>query len=163
MNANKFSILALIFPLFCFSQNKNEDVYFIINKNHKKYTLDSHIIKSNFNSFNLYGSFSLYDKIKYKKRQEQIKKDKENGRPNYENNKRLPNTLTFRVKSKKKEIITHCNIHDLNLTLVNYDWLIENSWKENNSNILFKDLYFLFKIENDKYVKYKVARTVIAY
>ena len=47
----------------------------------------------------------------------------------------------------KKEIITHCDIHEQDLNLVDYNWLIYNSWKENNPNILFKDLYFLFKIE----------------
>ncbi|MEX1383835.1 hypothetical protein [Lutibacter sp.] len=157
MNVNKLLILALIFPLFCFSQNQKEDAYFIISKDHKEYTLGSHKNTSNFESF------SLYDKIEYNKRQERIKKDKDDGRPNYDNNKRLPNTLTFRVKSKKKEVITHCDIHKLKLNVVDYNWLIYNSWKENNPNILFKDLYFLLKIEKDKYLKYKVERTVIAY
>lgn len=32
MNVNKFLILVLIIPLFCFSQNKKEDAYFIVNK-----------------------------------------------------------------------------------------------------------------------------------
>lgn len=155
MNVNKFLILTLIIPLFCFSQKKKEDAYFIINKNHKEYTLGSHIIKSNFDSF------SLYDRIEYNKRQEQIIKDKENGKPNYDHNKRLLNTLTFRVKSKKEEVISQCDIHNLNI--VDYNWLIYNSWKENNHNILFKDLYFLFKVEKNKYIKYKVERTVIAY
>ncbi|APG65739.1 hypothetical protein LPB136_10345 [Tenacibaculum todarodis] len=67
--------------------------------------------------------------------------------------KRIPKTLTYRVKSNKKEIIAHCTIHDDNLKIIDYNWLMKNSWKENNPNIFFKDLYFLFKIEKDKYVK----------
>lgn len=164
MNVNKFLILVLITPLFCFSQNKKEDAYFIVNKNHKEYTLASHIIESNVTSFNSNSIFSLYDRTEYNKRQQEIAQEKkESTYWALGGGKRIPKTITFSVKSNKKETITHCDIHDLNLHLVNYNWLCHNHWKQNNPNILFKDLYFLFKIEKDKYIKYKVEATVIAY
>ncbi|WP_417784763.1 hypothetical protein [Tenacibaculum sp.] len=61
----------------------------------------------------------------------------------------------------RKETITHCDTHFLNL--VNYKWIQDNSWKENNPNVLFKDLYFLLKIKKDEYLKLRVERTLIAY
>lgn len=82
-----------------------------------------------------------------------IKKDKKNN-TYFALGKRIPKTLTF----SKITYIDHCDT--LFLNLVNYDWLLRNSWKENNPNILFKDLYFLLKINKYKYLKIKVVRVL---
>lgn len=164
MNVNKLIIIIVFIPFFCFSQNEKKDAYFIVNKNHKEYILSNYIVNPNFNPLKLNSSISLYNRIEYNKRQQEIVKEKkEDTYWALGGGKRIPKTLTFRLKNNRKEVITHCDIHELNLQLVNYNWLMHNSWTENNPNILFKDLYFLFKVEKDKYIKYKVKRTVIAY
>ena len=76
MNVNKIVILIMFIPFLCFSQNKKEEVYFIINKNHKKYKLNNHIIKTNVKSFRLYDSFVLYDRVEFNKRQKEISQEK---------------------------------------------------------------------------------------
>lgn len=163
MNVSKIIKILLIFPFFCFSQDKEKDAYFILNENHKKYTLGNYINKSNFSSFGLNDSFSLYDRVEFNIRQKKVAQEKKEGK--YNKFKywgiQIPNTSTYTVISDKKEVVNHCDIHNLNI--INYDWLIKNSWKENNPNILFKDLYFLIKTENNEFIKYKIARTVIAY
>lgn len=166
MNVNKLLTLVVLIPFLCFSQKgKNEDVYFIINKNHEKYIVSKYINNPNFNPLKLYSSIGLYDRTEYNKRQKRINKEKREGRyfGAWGEGSRIPKTLTFRLKKNKKQTISHCDIHKENLKIIDYKWLINNSWTENNPNILFKDLYFLFKVEKDKYIKYKVERTVIAY
>lgn len=152
MNAIKLLIIFILIPFLCFSQTKDQDAYFILNKKHKEYKLIITEYKSRITQF------SLYNRKQYEKREELIKKeDKEIFYSDY----KRPHSYLFRVKNNKKEIIEHCDLHQLNI--VDYEWLMKNSWKENNPNILFKDFYFLLKIEKDKLIKYKVGRTVIAY
>jgi len=66
------------------------------------------------------------------------------------------------VIKKEKEFLKGSDLNELRI--VDYDWVIKNGWKgRNNPNILFKNLYFLFKVKKDQFIKYKVGRTIIAY
>ncbi|WP_298782733.1 hypothetical protein [uncultured Polaribacter sp.] len=155
MNVIKVSIIFILIPFFCFSQSKDQDAYFVLNKDHKEYKLIITEYKSKITQF------SLYNRKQYENRGKLIEKNKNEGKDVFYSDYKRPHSYLFRVKNNKKEVITHCNLHQLNI--INYEWLIYNSWKENNPNILFKDLYFLLKIEKGKYIKYKVSRTVVAY
>ncbi|WP_299107174.1 hypothetical protein [uncultured Tenacibaculum sp.] len=133
------------------AQTKNDDAYYILNENHKEYVLRT----------NRTGRFNLYNRVEYEKREQQVLKDKKEGKfHNYQFYKRPQELIFNKVYGSKVEAINHCDTHFLNL--VNYKWIQDNTWKENNSNVLFKDLYFLFRVEKDKYLKFKVVRTAIA-
>lgn len=154
----KFTILILLFsinPFLCYSQSKDQDAYFLLNKDHKEYKL----IISEYES--KITQFGLYNRKQYENREELIEKNKKEGKNVLYSSYKRPSSQLFRIEGNKKEIITYCNLEKLNI--INYKWIIKNSWKENNPNILFKDLYFILKIEKDKYVIYKVSRTIIAY
>jgi len=157
MNIISYKLIITLFFLssILYSQTKNDDAYYILNENHKDY-----ILRTTGEDTNI-SMFSLYDRIEYEKREEQIKKDKKEGKFNsYQFYKRPQEFIFIKIYGSKVDIINHCDTYFLNL--VDYDWLIQNSWKEHNPNILFKDLYFLLKVEKDKYLKFKVRRTVIA-
>ncbi|MGG8498156.1 hypothetical protein ACQY1Q_17280 [Tenacibaculum sp. TC6] len=161
MNAviKNFIIILYFISFVSFSQTKKDDAYFILDNNNKEYTLGNR----NYTDKS-YESFPIYNRKEYEKREKKIAEEKKNGtyyRLDYYGNE-IPKTLSFRkVHGSKTETINHCDIHFLNL--VDYKWIRDNSWKENNPNILFKDLYFLLKIDKNKYLKFKVERTVIAY
>lgn len=159
MNVIKF--LVLFTTTFIFSQVKNEDVYFLINQNHFEYV----IIPQGGNFTNTTMSktikkFKLYDREEFEKLENLKKYDKKNG--TYKRFQFRPKESVFNVSKKSKnKTVDHCNIKKLNI--INYEWLIKNSWKENNPNVLFRDLYFLYKLDNNKFIRYKVNRSVIAY
>ncbi|WP_435260676.1 hypothetical protein [Tenacibaculum sp. nBUS_03] len=152
----KIFIVLFLYSLGSHSQTKKDDAFYILDKNHKDYTLKPDIIN------NETSNFRLYNRTEYKKRKDKILKDKRKGKfHGYQFYKR-PKELTFnKVYGSKIETINYCDINSLNL--VDYKWIQDNTWKENNPNILFKNLYFLLKIEKKKYLKFKVERTVIAY
>ncbi|MFT0156018.1 hypothetical protein [Tenacibaculum ascidiaceicola] len=151
----KLIITLFFFSSILYSQTNNDDAYYILNENHEEY-----ILKTNGKN-NKISRFSLYNRIEYEKREQQVLKDKKEGKfYNYQLYKRPQEFIFSKVYGSKVETINHCDTHFLNL--VNYEWLVQNSWKQNNPNILFKDLYFLLKVEKDKYLKFKVRRTVIA-
>lgn len=157
MNVISYKLIITLFFLSStlYSQTKNDDAYYILNENHKDY-----ILRTTGENTNI-SMFSLYDRIEYEKREEQIKKDKKEGKFNsYQFYKRPQEFIFIKIYGSKVDIINHCDTHFLNL--VNYKWIQDNTWKEHNPNILFKDLYFLLKVEKDKYLKFKVRRTVIA-
>jgi hypothetical protein len=68
------------------------------------------------------------------------------------------NKLEFSVISKSKELISIDKFKDK--WFVDYNWLRANSWKENNDNIVFKNLYFLIKVDYYQYQSFKVGRTL---
>ena len=134
MNATKISIVLFLISFLSYSQK--EDAYFLLDINHKDYVIRAMGTEIN-NIKDPYkiDIFYLYDRTQYLERKKQVEKD-------------------------KKELISHCDTHFLNL--VDYKWVQDNTWKENNPNILFKDLYFLLKTGKDEYLKFKVVRTIIA-
>lgn len=159
MNVIKLSTILFLYHFVCTSQTKKDDAFFILNNKAKDYVLK--VIEDNKtnNSYKISG-FRLYNRKEYEQRNNQIKEDKNKGKAiDYSNYKQLKE-LSFRVVfNSEREELNHCDTHFLNS--VNYEWIRMNSWKENNPNILFKDLYFLLKIKKDKYLKFKVKRTVI--
>lgn len=163
MNVTKLFIYLFIIPFLGFSQTKNDDAYYILDSNNPKYVITSTGGKEikNIVYKEKMGYFRFYKKNEYEKRKRLIKKDKEAGKFIWYQDYQIIETLSFDKRSySKTTYINHCDTHFLNL--VNYEWLIKNSWKQNNPNIVFKDLYFLLKVEKDKYLKIKVDRTVIA-
>lgn len=168
MNANKKILLYIIFfySVFTFSQKK-EDVYFIMDKNNNEY-----LITGELNSFTSY--ITIYNREEYEYHQKKVKEAKEKGKYTFDPEGGRDNLnihvskLTFKVKSKKKVTIRH---HDFyKLKIVDYNWLLTEGWKQINGKepktgkpLSFKDIYFLSKIDKDKYISYKVGVTVVAY
>ena len=154
--------------IFCFlfisiyAQTKKDDVYFVLNTNHKDYVIvaDGDEINEIKKPLNI-NMFYLYNKSQYLEREKQIEIDKKEGNfIGYQFYKR-PKELVFDVVDGSAETLSKCD--RLSLKIVDYKWVKMNTWKEGNTNILFKDLYFLFEVKKDKFIKYKVKRTVIAY
>ena len=166
MNAINYSlfITLFLFSSILYSQTKNDDAYYILNENHKDYVLlinGSTLEKYNNHAKENSDDFRFYNRIEYEKREQQVLKDKKEGKfYGYQFYKRPQEFIFSKVYGSKVEILNHCDTHFINL--VNYKWIQDNTWKELNPNILFKDLYFLLKVEKDKYLKFKVRRTVIA-
>lgn len=157
----KFFLILIIYSLGCASQTKNDDAYFILDSNHADYVIkgDGKVINDIKNPFNI-RKFYLYNRSQYNEREKQIEIDKKQGKfIGYQYYNR-PDELVFYVVNRHKESITNCDINSLRI--VDYKWVEMNTWKENNPNILFKNLYFMIKIEKDKYLKFGVERTVIA-
>ncbi|WP_027127523.1 hypothetical protein [Gelidibacter mesophilus] len=68
--------------------------------------------------------------------------------------------LTFEVMTTEEIKLSNNEIEKLNL--VNYNWILNNSWKKiAREPYDFKDIYFLKHIDNNDYVKYKVGVTII--
>jgi len=159
--AIRLFFIIFLYTHICASQIRKDDVYFILNINHENYVLiakgkEINEVKKPLNI----KMFYLYNKSQYTEREKQIEIDKKEGNfIGYQFYKR-PDELVFNVVSATAKTLTYCNIDSLNV--VDYKWVEMNTWKEGNTNILFKDLYFLFKIEKDKYLKFKVKRTIIA-
>lgn len=156
---NRLSLLLYICSFICNSQTDKKDAYFFLNMDQKKYILKTSgkYIDANTN-FNKIKKIYLYDKKLYEERENKIEKDKKEGNyfPSLHSNV-LPKTMLFTVLSKKREIIKHCD--SLLGNTIDLKWIQDNSWKENNPNILFKDLYFMLKTGKNRYIKYKVTRT----
>jgi hypothetical protein len=157
MNVNKLSIILLIIPFFCFSQKK--DAYFIIESDDKEYII-TNVFDEKLNFI------TIFERTGYKNYENDIQKFEEKLRnlgrkPTREEFSERPKLKSwdFEIISRKKVILNHCELQKLNL--VNFEWLKKNSWKENNPNILFKNLYFIYKIEKETYILYKVERTIV--
>lgn len=165
----KQTLLYIIFfySFFTFSQKK-EDVYFIMNKNNEEYVI-SHLMHGKD-----IGIIILSNRKEYEYHQKKVKEAKEKGTYDWDPEGGRDNLnihvskLIFKVKSKKKVIIEHCDFHQLKI--VDYNWLLTEGWKQINGKepdtgkpLSFKDIYFLHKIGKEKYISYKVSVTVVAY
>ncbi|MCI2230531.1 hypothetical protein MC378_15250 [Polaribacter sp. MSW13] len=159
MNANKYFITIFIFYCtFSFSQKK-EDVYFILKENNSQY-----LITANFNQDLEY--ITLFRRKEYELHKKKVKEAKKNGIYEYnpdsgrDNLKIKVPKLTFEIISKNK--ISECEF--LNLKLIDYKWILNNSWKKIAKQPYdFKDIYFLHKIKDGKYISYKVGLTIVEY
>ncbi len=167
MNANRLLVLFVFISFFSFAQKHRQDAYFLLENNNSEFIFSTETGKIN-SKTNLYeiDNFYLLRRYQYQTHKNNLKKFKQKlkdlGRnPTLEEFNKRPRLKSwgFEVISRKKVKINHCELHKLNL--VDFEWLKLNSWKENNPNILFKNLYFLFKIEDDTYISYKVDRTII--
>ncbi len=70
-------------------------------------------------------------------------------------------SLKFRIISRTGIKLNNCELQKLNL--VDYPWIKENSWKPINRKLYsvdFKDLYFIYKIKENHYIRYKVHITI---
>ncbi|KAB1159377.1 hypothetical protein F7018_03435 [Tenacibaculum aiptasiae] len=158
-------LFLFIIPLLFFSQTKNNDAYYILDIDNPKYIITNSGGKEiqNVKNKKCLQSFLFYDRNSYEKEKQQIENDKKEKKFYNFQSYKIVETLSFsRQHNSKTTFINHSDIVFSKLKLVNYKWLIQNSWKENNPNILFKDLYFLLKVDRDKYLKFKVGRTLIA-
>ena len=167
MNVNKLLILIVFIPFFSLAQKHKQDAYFLLENNNTEFIFFTETGEIN-SKTNLYeiDNFHLFRRNQYKTHKDDLKKFEQKlkslGRnPTLEEFNQRPKLRSwdFEVISRKKVIINHCELNKLNL--VNLEWLKKNSWKEKNTNILFKDLYFIFKVEKETYISYKVGRTII--
>lgn len=70
--------------------------------------------------------------------------------------------LTFEVLSYKKLTLTECDIKKLNV--VNYDWIINNSWKKITKQTHdFENIYFLHEVGSRQFIQYKVGVTIVSH
>ena len=152
----KYILIIFILPIISFSQEK-KDAYFIIDMNHGKYLIKTRGGSLNQSDHGKIDQFIIYNRFEYEK---DVKERKENEFIGFRG-KDIPKTLYFNVKKEKKQELEYDELQKLRK--VNYSWIKNNTWKENNSNILFKNLFFLFKNKNNIYIKYKVVRTIVAY
>ncbi len=157
---NKLIILLCMSFFICNSQTKKDDAYFVLNTNKKIYILKSSdkYINENTNLERI-NNFYIYDKKLYEERKNKIDQDKKEGNyfPSLYSNV-LPKTMLFNVINDEREIIKQSDI--LLKNIVDFKWIQDNSWKENNPNILFRNLFFLIKIDENRFMKYKVEKTV---
>ena len=165
MNVISYKLIIALFFLssILYSQTKNDDAYYILDINNSEYIITSSGGKDvkDIEAKEKMKYFKFYSRSAYEERKQQIKKDKKEGKFYGNQYYQILENLVFReVNNSNVTSINHCETHFLNL--VDYDWLVKNSWKQNNPNVLFKDLYFLLKIKKDEYLKFKVERTLIA-
>lgn len=153
MNANKLIIILVFLNLNIFSQKK--DVFFVLNEDHNEYIFRAQGGKIDNLTNNKVELFIIYDRLEY----ESYKKNKKDEDFFFSWSNKIPKTSYFNVKKVEKNILEYCEIQKLEI--IDYNWLVKNSWKENNPNILFKNLYFLFKNNENKFIKYKVSRTIV--
>lgn len=169
MNANRKNILISIFLMcsfFVFSQER-KDVYFILDENDTMYFITG--------QFNLNRKFiTIYDREQYEYHQKKVKEAKAQGTYEWDPDSGRDNLdvhvskLIFKVLSKKEIELDDYDIHTLKL--VDYKWLNTEGWKQINGKELetgkplsFKDIYFLYKIDKNKYISYKVGVTITSH
>lgn len=166
MTVNKFLLIMVLMPFLCFSQEIKPDVYHILNDNNPKYVYKFSSLKND--AKNKYKKdylrvslFKLFNRKDYEDREKLINKDKKNGTYSFFNNYPIIPSHAFEVEKMNKLKISDCQINKLKI--INFEWLIKNSWKENNQNIHFNKLFFLLKVDDENtYIKYEVVRTIIA-
>lgn len=163
MNVIKLFIVLFLITYNCFSQTKKEDIYFILRKKDSNYVVSAKGVEiSDLKNPYKIQSFNIYNKFEYEKRKKKIAEEKKKGTYYSTNYWGVPDkTIVFKVIGNETPVITHCDTHFLNS--VDYKWIKDNTWKENNPNILFENLYFILKTERDKYLKYKVERIAVEY
>lgn len=133
----KFFYFFLFVSLSVFSQQK--DVFFILNENHSEYVIKNNLEKD-ISVFRLVG-------------RKELEELKENPRESY--------GLEYRVIKKRSVSLGFKELNNLNL--VDYNWILKESWKPINRNVYkvkFRNLYFLQKSENNNYFIYKVSITI---
>ncbi len=167
MNVIKILVVLAFVTLQGFAQKK--DAYFLLDENSTEHIFSTgtgELTKER--SLSDFSIIYLLSRNQYETHKNDLQKFeqklKDLGRnPTREEFNQRPRLRSwdFKVISRKKIDISDCELKKLNL--VDFNWLKYNSWTENNPNILFKDLYFLFKIKKDKYISYKVGRTLIAH
>lgn len=161
MNVNKFMLLAFfVFSIQTFSQKK--DVYFVIRNADSQYSISSIMFDKEI------GYINLLSRKEYEFHQQKVIEAKKKGTYYYDPNSGRDNlgikvpTLTFEIISKKKIKITDNEMS--NLKLVDYDWIRHNAWKKIGKQPHdFKNIYFLYKMEKDTYISYKVGMTIVAH
>ena len=157
MNVIRLILFLFLLSFSSLSQEK-KDTYFVIDMNHSKYLIKTQGGDLNQSNYGKINQFIIYNRYEYEK---EMKERKETEFIGFRS-KDIPKTSYFNVIKKEKEFLKGSDLNELRI--VDYDWVIKNGWKgRNNPNILFKNLYFLFKVKKDQFIKYKVGRTIIAY
>lgn len=157
MNASKLTLVLIFFlhSLIFSAQIKSSDVYYIFDNENKDYLLKTS------GKYHDISRFYLYDKIEYQKRENKILEDKKKGKFQGDQFYNIPKRFVFsKIFGSKVKKIDNVDLSDKNI--INTKWLIDNSWTYGKPNTLFKDLYFLLPIKNNKYLRFKVKQTVIA-
>lgn len=161
MNVNRIIILVFLFISFQSFSQKKEDVYLLLDKNNSEF-----ITPGIFNEKLDY--IDLVSRKEYEIHQKKVKEAKNKGTYFYDQNSGRDNldskvpSLTFEIISKRKIKITHYEMSKLKL--IDYNWIKNNGWKKiGKLPHDFKDIYFLYKIEKDTYISYKVGMTLVAF
>ena len=162
MNVNK-KIIMIFFILLAtqtFSQMK-EDVYFLLEDNHTEYFVPRPFDKN-------LDYITVFSRKEYEMRKNKIEEAKRNQLYYYnpesgrDNLKIKVPKLTFKVKSSNKILLKDFEISSLKL--IDFDWIKNNSWKKIAKQPYdFKDIYFLYKVNENEYVSHKVGLTIVAY
>ncbi|MDO7138987.1 hypothetical protein [Algibacter lectus] len=161
MNVNKsLLIVFMLCSIFSFSQNK-KDVFFICKNDNNEY-----FIAGKFDEDRDY--ITVYNREEYEYHQKKVKEAKNKGEYHFDpasgrdNLNMKVSKLTFEIISREKKLLSKCEIKKLNL--VDYNWIINNSWKKIAKQPCdFKNIYFLHEIKNGNYESYKVGVTIVAY
>lgn len=160
MNAILIKLLLFFVPFIGLSQLK--DAYFLLDESNQDYVISTSIGEFSEANSNKIAYFFLSQRDEYEKVQKEIRIMKERGtfidHPELYNGPHLF-WLQFKVWSIKAKTIPEIELKQMKF--VDFNWLNKNSWKPNNKNIVFNDLYFLYKIQDDKYLIYKVGRTQV--
>lgn len=164
MNVNRILLIIFIIPIISFSQKR--DVYFILKDNNPEYVITTS--NGKFTKKNVLDKFKfiyLSFRKEFEKQQMKIEENKKKGIhygiSDLDSYPRIP-SLDFEVKSRKKIKLNHLQLTPL--WLVDFEWLKKNSWKKiGKQSYDFRATYFLYKIEKDTYISYKVEMTVIEY
>ena len=162
MNVNRGILVVFIFySILSISQNK-KNVYFELKNDNSEYAINNIMFGKKI------GFINLLNKKEYEYHQKKVKEAKDRGDYYFDPASGRDNLnikvskLTFEIISREKKILSRCEIKKLNL--VDYNWIINNSWKRIAKQPYdFKDIYFLQEIENDNYELYKVGVTILAY
>lgn len=159
MNVIKIVLLIMLsHSIISFSQKK-EDVYLVLNNADLDY-----YIAGNFDLNRTY--ITIYNREEYQYHQKKVEEAKKNGSYHFDPASGRDNLnikvrkLTFEVLAAERLKASSCEIDRLNL--VDYEWILNNSWKKiAKQDYVFKDIYFLKKIDDNEYVSYKVGITIV--
>ncbi|WP_163518136.1 hypothetical protein [Gelidibacter japonicus] len=160
MNVNKIVFLIMLsHSIISFSQKK-EDVYFVLEDVNSEYAINNIMYGEKI------GFIILLNKEEYQYHQKKVEEAKKNGSYHFDPASGRDNLnikvrkLTFEVLAAERLKASSCEIDRLNL--VDYEWILNNSWKKiAKQDYVFKDIYFLKKIDDNEYVSYKVGITIV--
>lgn len=159
---NVVKIMFFLFTLSSFSQTKGKDVYFILNPKSKNYLLLLNGRKAkDINNTKMLSHFSLVNIESYNQIQRKINNDKEDGSFISMMNYKKPISLEFQKYHHKRTILVD-SLYLEGKKIVDFNWLEKNSWKDNQKNMKYENLFFILKVEENKYVKFNIYRTLIA-